>query len=132
MLIQVMTIHRREVVFLTAIMLSGSLVGCRDQSMNRDDLIGRFEYHSGDKPQGSICFVLNSDGGYVLGDANAPLSEISMSGSPSRGTWKLSFDGTGQKLIIGKSGLPVQRAGSSIRVTVNDDLGMYCDLPVRR
>ena len=68
----------------------------------------------------------------MLGDASVPLSEISMSGTPPRGTWKLSFDGTGQKLIIGKSVLPVQRAGSSIRVAVNDDLGMNCDLPVRR
>lgn len=65
MLIQVMTIQMHGVVLLTAIILSVSLVGCRDRSINRDDLIGRFEYHSGDKAQGSTCFVLNSDGGYV-------------------------------------------------------------------
>jgi hypothetical protein len=127
-----MTIQVRGAVFLTAVIASALLVGCRDRSINRDDLIGRFEYHSGNKPQGSICFVLGSDGGYVVGDASAPLSQISMSGTPPRGTWKLSFEGTGQGLIIGKSRLPVQRAGSSIRVTVNDDLGMYCDLQARR
>jgi hypothetical protein len=131
MLIQVITIQMRGVLLMTAI-LSASLVGCRDRTINRDDLIGRFEYRSGDKPQGTTCFVLNSDGGYALGDANAPLGEISMSGTPPRGTWKLSFNSTGQELIIGKSGLPVQLKGSSIRVTVNDDLGMYCDLPRRR
>ena len=113
MLIQMMTIQIRGVVLLTTIILSASFVGCRDRSINRDDLIGRFEYHSGEKPQGTICFVLNSDGGYSLGDANVPLSQISMSGTPPRGTWKLSLDGSGQELIIGKMGIHLTQVPTS-------------------
>jgi hypothetical protein len=132
MLIQVMTIQRRDAAFLTAIVLSASLVGCRHRSINREDMVGSFEYHSGDKPQGSICFVLSSNGSYSLGDANQPLDDMSMKGGPPHGTWELSSDATGQKLFIGKSSLPVGREGSSIRVTVNNDLGMYCELQLQR
>ena len=113
---------------LAAVLVSACLVGCRGPAAQRRDLAGRFEYYSGDKPQGRTCFVLNEDGGYVLGDANEPLGQISMLGTLSHGTWRLSSDETGQKLIIGKSEFPIQRRGSAIRVTVNDDLGMYCDL----
>jgi hypothetical protein len=126
-----MRIQAQEGVLLIVVFLSASLVGCHDRSINRDDLAGRYEYHSGNKLQGSVCFVLNSDGGYVLGDTHEPLSQLSMLGTSPHGTWELSSDASGQKLIVGKSSLPVGRAGTSIRVTVNDDLGMFCDLPVR-
>ena len=132
MLMQVMKIQSGQVVLLAAVIISASLSGCHNQSINRDALAGQYEYHSGNKPQGTVCFVLNSDGGYVLGDANEPLSQLSMSGTTAHGTWELSSDATGQKLLIGKSSLPVGRTGTSIRVTFNDDLGMYCDYAVRR
>lgn len=132
MLMQMMKIQPRRVVLLAGVFVSAALSGCHNQLVNRDALAGRYEYQSGNRPQGTVCFVLNSDGGYVLGDANEPLSELSMSAAEAHGTWELSSDATGQRLIIGKSSLPVGRTGTSIRVTVNDDLGMYCDLAVRR
>jgi hypothetical protein len=122
----------RQMVLVAGAFVSSSLLGCHNQSINRNALAGRYEYHSGSRPQGTVCFVLNSDGGYVLGDANEPRSQLSMSAAEAHGTWELSSDATGQKLIIGKSSLPVGRKGTSIRVTVNDDLGMYCDLAVTR
>jgi hypothetical protein len=132
MLVQVMKVQRRQPVLLAAVFASASLLGCHSQLISRDALAGRFEYHSGNKPQGTVCFVLNTDGSYVLGDANEPLSQLSMSGANARGTWELSSDETGQKLIIGKSSLPIGRTSTSIRVTSNGDLGMYCELAVRQ
>jgi hypothetical protein len=120
---------RKAGFFASALLLS--LTGCRAGLVDRNDLIGRYEYHSGNKSQGTTCFVLTSDGSYVLGDAREPLSQTSMSGTPSHGTWQLG-SGTGQELFIGRSSLPVRRTPSSIRVTVDDDLGMYCDLPLQR
>jgi len=127
-LMQVMKVQRRQLVLLAAVFVSASLLGCHGQLISRDALACRYEYYSGNKPQGTVCWVLNSGGGYVLGDANEPLSQFPMS---SHGTWELSSDDTGQKLIIGKTSLPVSRTSTSIRITVNDDLGMHCDLPVR-
>lgn len=118
---------QRKTGSMAAAFLLASLTGCRPGSVDRDNLVGRYEYHSGNKSQGTTCFILNSDGSYVLGDAVEPLGQISMSGTPSHGMWQLG-SGTGQELIIGRSALPVRRTSSSIRVTVDDDLGMYCDL----
>jgi hypothetical protein len=131
-MMQVMKTPSHGAILLTAVFLSGCLLSCHDRTVNRDELDGRYEYHSGDRPQGSVCFVLSADGSYSLGDANQPLDDMSMKGTSPHGTWELSSDATGQKLFIGKSSLPVGRAGSSIRVTVNDDLGMYCELPLRQ
>jgi hypothetical protein len=129
---RVMKTRLRDAVLLTAVFLTAVLLGCHYRGVNRDELVGRYEYYSGSKPQGSACFVLSSGGGYVLGDANQPLSDMSMKGASPHGTWELTSDATGQKLTIGKSSLPVSRAGAFIRVTVNDDLGMYCELPLKQ
>jgi len=106
------------------------IAGCGGKPVSINEAIGRYEYHSGNKGQGATCFVLSPDGTYFLGDAKEPLSDLSMSGSPSNGTWRLG-SGTGREdLLIGGSALPIEGTSSSIRVTVNDDLGMYCDLPL--
>ena len=113
------------------LLIFGSLVSCGSKPVSINDVIGRYEHHSGNSPRGTTCFVLMPDGTYHLGDAKEPLSEMSMSETPTNGTWRL-VSGTGQKLWIGKSSLPVERLSSSIRVTVNGDLGMYCDLPMHK
>jgi hypothetical protein len=112
-----------------AVFLLGLLTGCKEMPVPMKDAIGSYEYYSGAKPQGSICFVLNGDGTYRLGNAKDPLSEISLSGSPTNAHWTLASD---QKLLIGKSSLPIEHKSSYIQITVNDDLGMYCNLAVRR
>ena len=128
-----MKIQSRELVLVTAVFVSASLSGCHERSINPDDVLaGHYEYHLDNKAQGTVCFALDSDGRYVLGDAHEPLSQLSMSGTPVHGTWELGSDATGQKLFIGKSSLPIVRTSSSIRVTIDGDLGMYCDLAVKR
>lgn len=132
MLVQVKRIRAHEAVLLIAVCLSTSLLGCHDRLINQNELAGPYEYYSGSKPQRRVCFVLNADGSYVLGDADEPLSQFPSLRTSPHGKWELMSDATGQKLIIGKISLPVGRTRTSIRVTVNDDLGMYCDLALRR
>lgn len=128
-----MKIRSRQVVLVAAVLVSAFVSGCHNRSISQHDVLaGNYEYHLGNKAQGKVCFVLNSDGRYFLGDAHEPLSQPSMSGTSPHGKWELHSDTSGQTLIIGDSSLPIARTSSSIRVTVDDDLGMYCDLAVRR
>lgn len=105
--------------------------GCRKQQVRMSEMAGRYEFHSGNAAQGLICFELHTNGTYELGNAEQPLRELSMSGSADKGRWSLGKT-TEQVLLIGHSNVPIERTHSSIRVTVNDDLGMYCDLPIQR
>jgi hypothetical protein len=106
------------------------LTGCGQKPVSVAQAAGSYEYHSGNRAQGVACFELRSNGSYTLGNAKEPLGSIAMTGSPPQGRWTLGGGTDHQELSIGKSSLPIERTHSSIRVTVDDDLGMYCDLPV--
>ena len=106
------------------VFLSVMVLGCQNRSISTDECAGSFEYHLANKATGTVCFVLNQDGSYTRGSSNDnPLGNRDV----PRGKWTLDKDSTGQKLNIGNSRLPLERTHSSIRVTINDDLGQYCD-----
>jgi hypothetical protein len=113
----------------TGLLFLGLISGCEGSPVDTKAAAGRYEYYSGGKGQGTTCFVLSNDGTYRLGDAKEPLSSISMSGATPTGKWEIVH---GHKLFIGGSSLPIDRNSSFIRVTVNDDLGMYCKSPTHR
>jgi len=69
-------VQMASVVFLVA------LLGCKNAPVSQSDLIGRYEYHSGNRAMGSSCFVLSPYRTYVLGDAKEPLSQTAFSGAP--------------------------------------------------
>ncbi|MDQ1452233.1 MAG: hypothetical protein QOK38_2099 [Acidobacteriaceae bacterium] len=118
---------KRPLGVLSVVPLLSLVGGCPTQLVKVSEMAGKYEYHSGNVARGSICFELHTNGTYVLGDAKEPLKDLSMSGSQEEGRWNLGST-TGQVLVIGNSSLPIEHTPSSIRVTVNDDLGMYCDL----
>jgi hypothetical protein len=119
---------KRQPVIL-ALIFEIAICGCERSPVTVKEMAGTYEYHGGNPAMGKICFKLKSDGSYLTGDASEPLGDLSMRGTPSSGTWALDGDSTGQKLWIGNSSLPIGKTPSSIRVNVNDDLGMYWDLP---
>lgn len=122
----------RVVSILGVMSLLAAPMGCRaPRSVTVSDAAGSYEYHSGNRALGTICFELEPDGSYHLGNAKEPLSSMSVSGSQGVGRWTLSGGPPEEILLLGKSSLPIERTGSSIRVTVDDDLGMYCDSPIR-
>src|SRR6202007_107278 len=86
----------------TTICLLCALIACTGKPVTKSDAIGRYEYHSGNKAQGTTCFILNPEGTYVLGDAKEPLSDMSMGGTPPQGTWQLRY-GAGRVLWIGRA-----------------------------
>ncbi len=115
-------------------LLIGGFLGCHKEPLSPSDLAGQYEYFSAQRAQGTICFVLRADGTYLYGDATEPLNEInqiSVGRTPREGTWRLGF-GTGQELQIGNSSFPIERTATRIQVTINDDLGMFCDLVGRK
>jgi hypothetical protein len=118
---------------LGSILVLATLASCRTpQLVTVADSTGSYEFHSGNRALGTICFELDSNGSYHLGNARVSLSSISMRGAPETGRWTLSGGPGEEILLIGKASLPIERTPSSIRVTVDDDLGMYCDLPVHQ
>jgi hypothetical protein len=135
--VQVLKAHSKLSIRVVAILRGVGLlaipIGCRaPQSVTVADAAGSYEYHSGNHAMGTICFELKPDGSYHLGNAKEPLSSTSVQGSESAGRWTLSGGPPEEILLLGKSSLPVERTRSSIRVTVDDDLGMYCDSPIRK
>jgi hypothetical protein len=107
-----------------------SLTGCKDKPVDPTDCAGTYELHYGDKAQGTTCFELRNDGTYVRGDGFGKEDDISISGMEKNGRWTLNETGRYQQIFIGHSALPINRTPSSIRITFNDDLGKYCDLPI--
>jgi hypothetical protein len=109
--------------------LACALAGCQSAPLiSRNECFGSYEAHLGDKATGKVCFILREDGTYALGDPQ-PKEGLGYFALPSNGSWQLHGDSTGQQLFIDKTTLPITREKISIRVNVNDDLGMYCDLP---
>ena len=106
------------------------LTGCTTKPVSVTQAAGSYEYHSANRAHGTVCFELSPDGSYKLGDAKEALESISLSGALREQGWTLGGGTDQQELWIGKARLPIERTHSSIRVTVDDDTAMYCDLPV--
>jgi hypothetical protein len=124
--------HVKVCTKLIGSLVVASLVSCKQRSFTYADAAGSYEYHLGNSAQGSICFELYPNGSYRLGDAKEPLSSTSIRGSQATGRWTLSGSSDEEVLLLGKSSLPIERTRLSIRVTIDDDLGIYCDLPFRQ
>jgi hypothetical protein len=105
------------------------LTGCASKPVSVTQAAGSYEYHLANHGQGVICFELHPNGSYTLGNAKEVLGSMSMGGTLREQRWTLGGGTDHQELWIGKASLPIERTRSSIRVTVDDDLGMYCDLP---
>ena len=106
------------------------LTGCAKKPVSVAQAAGSYEYHLANRAQGVVCFELNPDGSYKLGNAKEALGSISMTGALREQRWTLGGGTDHQELWIGKASLPIERTRSSIRVTVDDDTAMYCDRPV--
>ena len=115
----------RKITAIALIAISATLeLGCG--SLDTKDASGLYMYDSGDRATREVCFVLAPDGTYALGNADAPVNKISLSGSPSNVNWQLT-SGQDQQIQIGDSSLPIKQTSSGIRVIVDADQGMFCD-----
>ena len=104
------------------------IAGCKSKPpISRNECIGIYKAYLEDKSTGKVCFTLNPDGTYSLGDTQ-PKDGLGYFPLATHGEWELSSDSTGQRFFIDKATLPVGREKNSISVTVNDDLGYSCNL----
>lgn len=118
----------RRAIAIAFVALGATLeAGCLSGSLDTKNVSGLYVYDSGDQGTREVCFVLSPDGTYALGNAAAPVSKISFSGSPSIGQWQLTSSGQEQKIQIGNSSLPIKHTSSGVRVVVDADQSMYCD-----
>jgi hypothetical protein len=123
---------RCHAVLAIASALFMSLTGCKDKPVDVTECAGTYELHYGNKAQGTTCFELSNNGTYIRGDRFGKEDDISITGMEKTGRWTLHGQGAYQQIFIGHSSLPINRTPSSIRITFNDDLGKYCDLPIHK
>lgn len=118
----------RKIIAIVLITISTALeAGCGTKTLDAGNVPGLYEYDSGNRGTGTVCFVLSSDGTYAIGNASEPMKEILFSGTQSKGNWQLTGSSPDQKLRLGDSIFPIERTDSGVRVIVDHDQDIYCD-----
>ncbi|HEV2136843.1 MAG TPA: hypothetical protein VGR47_21670 [Terracidiphilus sp.] len=117
----------RKIIAIGLIAISAIVeAGCAS-SLSAGNVSGLYVLDSGYQDTDTICFVLSPDGTYALGNAEAPMEQMTFSGIPAQGKWQLTESSQAQQLLIGNSKFPIKPTSSGTRVIVDADQGMYCD-----